>query len=237
MPPPTDEQQMEIDLVVAMFGDTFVRLGDDPLPSYSVDVGLSPDEPVELRVVITYPLGYPTEEPAGVTVESISTKRRVQVERLRADLNELVASQIGMHTVVSVLQRTQDYLSEQETKTVEVAKSTVDVDPTIRMGEGVTVERFLVWKAKHMQEKAAKKKAAPKEAKELTGRMTGKQLWDTSIKNADWDLFAGGDDGAVDPAELGYDLDPEAHVDEEVPYDYVAEDDDGNYSPEAEPDE
>ena len=91
------------------------------------------------------------------------------------------------------------------------------VDPTIRLGTQLTPEVFKEWKAKFDAENAAKKlkqmgkkaiaeAAAQQDAKKM--KLTGKQMWDQSIKNADWELFEkAGSGNTGDDDDDGEDID------------------------------
>lgn len=107
------------------------------------------------------------------------------------------------------------------------------VDPTIRLGTQLSLEVFHEWKAKFDAEKLARKaKEAGKKGTTTTAaaaaaassdkvRLTGRQMWDQSIKNADWKLFekeAGGDDD--DGEDIDFVFDDEEGEEGEEDFDF-----------------
>ncbi|GET88120.1 hypothetical protein, conserved [Leishmania tarentolae] len=206
MPTATELQEMEMEMVQGMY-DTYELLSDDP-PSYCVSLAATEDEPPQLKVIITYPTEeYPESAPCVVTVESIPKARRIQVGAITKQLARTCEENIGMHSAVLVLQQVQEFLSrtvEEEEKahmlqrgeerTAEAVKRTgaVEEDPTIRVGTAVTRELFQEWSLRRNEEKS--KKQAEREKKEVkvsASKLTGRQLWDNSLKSADWALFEG----------------------------------------------
>ncbi|RNF23183.1 RWD domain containing 1 [Trypanosoma conorhini] len=201
--PATEMQSMEMDMVQGMY-DTYELGGLDP-PTYSVLLAPTADDPPELRVTIVYESeGYPETAAPTVRLEHHAKHRRMQTTTLAKEIEELCAEQVGMHSVISVLQRAQEYLTEYAAmeekaelqrrgdalaKAVAVA-STAASDPTVRIGTAVTRELFAEWSEKHVAEKQRMRAVGEKKGTKLTGR----QLWDGTLKNADWDLFASDDD-------------------------------------------
>ncbi|KAG5506754.1 hypothetical protein GH5_05968 [Leishmania sp. Ghana 2012 LV757] len=206
MPPATEMQEMEMEMVQGMY-DTYEHLSDDP-PSYCVSLAATEEEPPQLKVIITYPTEeYPESAPCVVTVECIAKARRIQVGAITKQIATICEENIGMHSAVLVLQQVQEFLSrafEEEEKAdllrrgeaiaAEAAKRTgaVEVDPTIRLGTAVTRELFEEWSRKHHAEKAkARAEREKKDVKVSASKLSGRQLWDNSLKTADWALFGG----------------------------------------------
>lgn len=230
MPEATDAQQMEIDMVAGMY-DTFELLTSDP-PSYAVLLAASADDPPELKVTVTYPSeAYPECVACDVVIENISKKRRIHTAHICKEVAATCEESVGMHVVVLVLQQVQDFLvnSAQEAEKAEllrrgealekaaVSSGAVSHDPTIRIGTAVTKELFEEWSQKHLAAKnLLRAEREQNEAKVSASKLTGRQLWDSTLKSADWELFA---EGGVDGEELdfeavkdefgdeGYDLD------------------------------
>lgn len=240
----TEDQQMEIDMVTAMFADHFEELPEDKLGrvSYAVGICHSGDDVPDLKVTVFYPAGYPEAEPADFLIESVSNKRRVQVGPCLKAVKEIAEESIGMHCVINVLQHVQTFLDEDheaaEKATLakagkdlaESSKTTVKADPTIRMGNIVTPELFKEWQAKHLAAKAVRLAAEMKKTlQKSAGKMTGRQIWDVSIKDADWQLFEAGQEEGLDIDEAGYDFafhDEEDEEDDGEGYDF-GEDEEG----------
>ncbi|KPA75346.1 hypothetical protein ABB37_08637 [Leptomonas pyrrhocoris] len=206
MPPATEMQAMEMDMVQGMY-DTYTLLSDDP-PSFCVCLAATEDEPPQLKVTIVYPTAdYPETAPCTVLIECIAKTRRIQVGNIAKQIAATCEENIGMHSVILALQQIQEFLShavEEEEKAdllrrgevmaVEAGKRAgpVEDDPTIRLGTAVTRELFAEWSRKHNAEKAKiRAEREKREAKVSVSKLTGRQLWDNSLKSADWALFGG----------------------------------------------
>lgn len=219
MPVATEMQQMEIDMVQGMY-DTFEFLSEDP-PTYTVLMAPSVDDPAELRVTITYPVeDYPETAPCDVQIESISKNRRIQTAELSKLVTALCEENLGMHVVVLVLQTAQDFLctnAEQEEKAelvrrgeaLEAAAAKTAPDPTIRLGTAVTKELFYEWSRKHHAEKARRRAEAEakRSQKASASALTGRQLWDSTLRSADWELFGAAETNAEEGAVVDVDYD------------------------------
>ena len=215
MPAATESQEMEMEMVQGMY-DTYTLLSDDP-PSYCVSLAATEDEPPQLRVTITYPSeNYPETAPCVVKIECIAKARRIQVGNITQEVAAICEDNVGVHSVILVLQHVQEFVSqavEEETKAdlvrrgevmaAEAMRQTgpVKEDPTIRLGTAVTKELFEEWSRKHNSEKAKLRAEREKsDAKTSASKLTGRQLWDNSLKSADWTLFGGDneEDGGED---------------------------------------
>eukprot|EP00672_Neobodo_designis_P009362 CAMPEP_0174855218 /NCGR_PEP_ID=MMETSP1114-20130205/32727_1 /TAXON_ID=312471 /ORGANISM="Neobodo designis, Strain CCAP 1951/1" /LENGTH=228 /DNA_ID=CAMNT_0016089953 /DNA_START=82 /DNA_END=768 /DNA_ORIENTATION=+ len=211
-----DEQQMEYDMLQAMYPEHLSDVSENAavgLPCYSLEVTNDHDEPAEIRLIVTLPPEYPSEGAPRIAVESISTTRRVQTEALLTQLKAAAEENAGMHCVAVLLQTAQQYMQDLDSHANRKEEETTDLDPTIRLGRAVTAELFAEWRAAHRAEKDEKiAKANAKHLKALAGKLTGRQLWDKTIKDADWQLFAGdaeADDGDDIEYEFGDDDDEE----------------------------
>ncbi|RNF03170.1 RWD domain containing 1 [Trypanosoma rangeli] len=196
--PATEMQSMEMDMVQGMY-DTYELSSLDP-PTYSVLLAPTADDPPELRVTIVYDSeGYPETAAPTVRLEHHAKHRRMQITTLAKEIENLCAEHIGMHSVISVLQRAQEYLTEYAVREenaelqrrgdvlakAAASASTAAPDPTLRIGTAVTCELFAEWSEKHMEEKQRARSVNEKKSTKLTGR----QLWAGALKNTDWDLF------------------------------------------------
>ena len=218
--PASDDQQMEIDMIQAMFDTAFTLVSEEP-PQFTVDIANTPDDAPELVVRVEYPVGYPDEVPPIINVECVAVSRRININKVQEEVRNLAEENVGMHSVTGVLQHVQAFLCqylEDEEKALQVKrgkdledkhKSTVKVDPTIRMGNSVTPELFMEWQKKHLAAKAIRKAAELKRLNKTNpnlGKLTGRQLWDRSLNEADWDLFAGQEEGDMDLDAAGFEF-------------------------------
>jgi hypothetical protein len=227
MPPATELQQMEIDMVAGLFADTFQIVSADP-PSYSVTLSATPDDPQELLVRVTYVSDeYPEAgAPPQFDVESISASRRIPVGPLMKDVGEASRELLGVHCVVAMLQRCQEFLTQvkedmerqqlqRRGDALSAASSISTVDPTVRMGNIVTRELFEEWQSRHLAAKAALRAEQNKIRKESASKLSGRQLWDTTLRQADWELFGeGGDAVNIDDAGFDFELGDDDEVEE-----------------------
>lgn len=222
MPEATEMQEMEMEMVQGMY-DTYTLLSTNP-PSYCVSLAATEDEPPQLRVTITYPTeDYPETAPCVVGIECIAKARRIQVGTITKQVALTCEENVGMHTVILVLQQIQEFVAhavEEEEKadlvrrgevlTAEAVKRTgpVEEDPTIRLGTAVTRELFDEWSKKHNAEKARQRVEREKrESRVSASKLSGRQLWNNSLKSADWALF-----GAENEEDDGEDVDFDALV-------------------------
>eukprot|EP00744_Colponema_vietnamica_P015736 GILI01022068.1.p1 GENE.GILI01022068.1~~GILI01022068.1.p1 ORF type:complete len:246 (-),score=49.77 GILI01022068.1:45-749(-) len=204
-----------------MFGDHFESLPEDKdgCAVYSVGVCHSGDDTPDVKVTVTYPTGYPETASPTFIIESVSSKRRIQCANCLKEVKAIAEESIGMHCVTNVLQHIQSFIDESNDEAEKAAlskqgkendnnsKSVVKSDPTIRMGNIVTPELFMEWQVKHLAEKAARKALETKKIiSKSAGKMSGKQIWDVSIKDADWKLFEEGENGGLDVDEAGYEF-------------------------------
>ncbi|ORC89032.1 uncharacterized protein TM35_000142430 [Trypanosoma theileri] len=235
--PATEMQMMEMDMVQGMY-DTYELTSMDP-PTYSVILAATADDPPELRVTIVYETeDYPETAAPTVRLEHIAKHRRMQLATLSKEIAELCEEQIGLHSVISVLQKAQEYLTEfaeNEEKAdlhrrgealANAAANASGVssmpDPTVRVGTAVTRELFEEWSKKH---NAEKQQARESVEKKISNKLTGRQLWDSALKSADWELFGGADDNGFDDNEQDVDFDALSlgDDDEEEQYDLEEE--------------
>jgi hypothetical protein len=203
-----DDQQMEYDMLQAMYPEHLseVTTSPDGLPAFYLDVSVDVDAPVELRLNVVLPPAYPSEAAPKVAVESISTSRRVQTEALLKQLRASADENIGTHCIAILLQTAQEYMRDIDSGNSRKEETSTDVDPTIRLGRSVTRDLFDDWRLVHRAAKAAR--IAIETAKmnaAIKGKLTGRQLWDKTIKEADWTLFAAEAD-AVDGDDIEYDF-------------------------------
>lgn len=214
----TEMQQLEIEMVQGMYPENYIHVSDEP-PTYAIGFCATADDPIELKLTISYPdATYPEEGGLpSLVVENVSKDRRLPVERIRSELQAIAEEHAGMHCAVVLLQHCQDFLTtfvQEEEKVllqkrgdaINAASTTVvAVDNTIRVGNAVTKENFLEWQKKHLGEKAAiKAEWMKKNFKESASKLSGRQLWDSTIRNADWELFDSGDGDAVDLDDAGF---------------------------------
>ena len=169
----------------------------------------APHNEIDMRLIL--PEGYPDEGKMPVILlESISTVRRVQCEPLRKELVTVAEENAGMASITNLFEHAKEWLSslksrEEQAKSQATEKSWeaekakgpgVVADPTIRMGRMVTSELFYEWLEEFKAEKAALREKELKKLKKHKeeSKLTGKQMWDQSIKQTDWSLFKGDKD-------------------------------------------
>lgn len=222
----TDDQQMEYDLLTAMYPEHVSEVradGKSGLPQYHIDVSVEIDTPTEIRLTLTLPAEYPAEAVPQIQVESISTTRRVQTAALLTQLKTSAEENLGMHCGAVLLQAAQEFMRDLDSGNKK-EEDAVEVDPTIRLGHAVTRELFDDWRLKHRKEKDEKLAIEEKKLNAAkAGKLSGKQLWDKTIKEADWELF-GGEADAEDGEDIEYDFADEG--DEPEPEDDEAPADD-----------
>lgn len=220
-------QQMEMDMVQGMY-ESYELCCSDP-PTYSILLAASADDAPELKVTVSYPNEeYPESSPCVVQIESISKNRRIQTNGIAKEVATTCEENVGMHVVLLALQQIQEFLSHSaeeaeradlirrgEAQEAAAAKTHgVANDPTIRVGTAVTRELFAEWSRKHQAEKAKLRAEQEKaESKQNASKLTGRQLWDSTLRTADWELFGGGA-GADDEGE-DVDFDALADLDED----------------------
>ncbi|CUG67508.1 Hypothetical protein, putative [Bodo saltans] len=237
MPVATEMQQMEVDMIEGMYPDHYTFVSADP-PSFAVTFSATPEDPQELRTIITYSdKSYPEEGCPTLTVENISKDRRFPVHQLKEELDSMAQQNMGMHVAALMLQRSQEWLTSvveehdklQLNKRGEAISAAANagsapvIDPTIRMGNAITRDLFEEWRIKHMDEKHARRaEEAKRTYKDTVSKLTGRQLWDSTIRNADWELFGGaaeGDEEVVDFDAAGFEYEfgeaGEYHSDED----------------------
>lgn len=204
-------------MLMAMYPEHLSEVSVHPatgLPGYTLEVTNHPDEPAEIRFTVLMTPEYPSEGPPKLTIESISTTRRVQTEALLTQMREAAEENTGMHCVSVLLQTAQQFMTDLDSQANKKDEEQSEIDPTIRLGRAVTADLFAEWRAAHRaakDEKIAKENA--KHLKALAGKLTGKQLWDKTIKDADWQLFAAEAD-AVEGDDIEYDFDEDAEDEE-----------------------
>jgi hypothetical protein len=192
----SDEHQMEYDMLTAMYPEHVSEVGPSTirgmtaLPGFTVNVSKDGELAPELKLSLALPELYPSEAPAEIRVESIATVRRLQVAPLQAELKAMCTP--GEYVLVALLQRCQEFLhetdaaamaSEREARQREI--NAADTDPTIRLGQSVTTDLYVDWRAKFDAERAANRSDAVKAAAKAN-KVTGKQMWIAEIaaKNA-----------------------------------------------------
>ena len=184
----------------AMHSDTFQKVNET---SYSLMLGESSNDKPDLRILFSCPPGYPETQPLLCKVESMASGRRLPLDKLEKELARIAQDSIGMPAATTLLDHCQQFLESQlhspVAKEEKVESNSVDVDPSIRIGRGVTRELFAAWKLQHTAEK---QRVRSEKEKAAAGKLTGKQLWDSTLKNADWTLFAGEESAGIDYDEF-----------------------------------
>lgn len=134
---------------------------------------------------------------------------RHRPEEFEKEAKATALAEAGQMCINQVYQRCVDLLAEFEQQrdkaahsaAAAAAESSAVKDPTIRVGTQLTVESFKAWKVEFEADRAKKAaKEAALRARESANksRLTGKQMWDTTLKSADWKLFEKAADGTGD---------------------------------------
>lgn len=212
------DQLMELDLIRAMFPDGAVSevhacTKHDNLPAFTVQIARENDAPNEIALTVAYPPGYPEEQTPFFILECVSSTRRIPLDALLQDLQTIAAENSGTHCVSPAVQKCQEFLFDFDAAADKAKKSDdkkVDIDPTIRLGTPLTAELFNEWKERRAMMRgggAAAIATATAAAAAKSQRLTGRQMWDATLKNADWALFKDGEGGATADDDDGEDID------------------------------
>lgn len=236
MPAATDMQQMEMDMVEGMY-ENYELLCDDP-PTYAVSLAASADDPPELKVTVCYQTDeYPEEGACTVSIDNISKHRRIQTAHITKVVTATCDDNIGTHVVILALQQIQAFLSDfaEEAERAELVRRGaaqeaaadkahgVTIDPTVKVGTAVTKELFAEWSRRRLGEKAKLRTEKEKALqRQLASKLTGRQLWDSTLRSADWELFGGGGGGDDEGEDVDFDGIAELDSDD---FDLGAEDD------------
>mgnify|MGYP001579009892 CR=1 FL=1 len=201
------DQQLEYELLQGVFNEGVGDIDRDRktgFPSFPVRLGKEAEAEHEICITVTLPVGYPEAAPPMFEFECLSVSRRIQPDRFLTEANAMVAENSGMPIIMMVLQRMQDLLLEMDAdkqKKLEDAAASDTRDPTVRLGQPLTIDMFKRWQVEHTNAKAAKQaatgggdiagsSAAAAGSSGAAVRLTGRQLWDTTLRNADWQLFS-----------------------------------------------
>eukprot|EP00759_Apiculatamorpha_spiralis_P038507 PhF_6_TR37663/c0_g1_i2/m.56047 len=204
-------QRAELESLVSIFGEELLILSDcenpeDPVNTLEPPVRFTITLQPYIQVRFEFPPGYPDTEPLDISVSLLKRTKNLQqgIKALEADLAELSQQLIGSPSALMLLSRCQTFTEdggEKAAGATQVQDDGDDVDPTIRVGTTCTMEVFQAWKEKFDAEMAARAAATPTTAPSSTAgavgatgkRPTGKQMFESSLKNADWSLFDGED--------------------------------------------
>lgn len=216
---------MEYDMLAVMYPEHVSEPVAAPSgnPSYHVAIAKEVEVAPELRLSVELPADYPESVTPTISVDCTTSQRRIMTKPLLERLNSVATENIGITSVAALVQTAQDFLHELDSAAAAAARKAVDdaaeVDPTIRMGRTVTDELFRDWVDKFRAERAAAAlaKLGEKSASTSKNKLTGRQLWDRTIKDADWQLFgAGTADEADDGDDVDYDFGDEEEEEAEA---------------------
>ncbi|KAG7155349.1 RWD domain-containing protein 1-like [Homarus americanus] len=237
-----EEQNNEIEALESIYPDEFEILDVEPRHKFKISVkseGSDPYdelkvEPAEIVLSFEYTPTYPDEPPIMevIPVENIEEE---ELSDLREQLEAQCEENVGMVMVFTLVSYTVEWLTTHMETLARTAKDEFErekkeLEEAERKkfeGTRVTVETFLVWKAKFDVELAALRTEKEKE-EEKNKKLTGRELFQTDQTLNESDLsFLGDGEGEVTVDEsLFQDLD-DLDLDEEDDEDFVPDVDEG----------
>nr|XP_020478007.1 RWD domain-containing protein 1 [Monopterus albus] len=183
-----EEQRNELEAIESIYPDSFTVLSDSPT-SFTITVTSDAGEngeTVEATLRFTYVEKYPDEPPLW-EIHSQENLDNSDVEDILALLQQQAEENLGMVMIFTLVTAVQEKLNEivdvmktrQEEEKRRKEKEAEEAEKVAFQGTVVTIENFLVWKAKFELEMAEVRRKKLKE-EEQTGKpkLTGKQLFE-----------------------------------------------------------
>lgn len=184
-----EEQRNELEAIESIYPDSFTVLSDDPI-SFTItvtsDAGEN-DETVEATLKFTYVEKYPDEPPLW-EIHSQENLEDRYVNDILTLLQHQAEENLGMVMIFTLVTAVQEKLNEivdvmknrrEEEKRRKEAEAE-EAEKVAFQGTVVTIENFLVWKAKFEQEMAELRRKKQKEEEQGgKAKLTGKQLFET----------------------------------------------------------
>ncbi|KAI0565687.1 Ubiquitin-conjugating enzyme/RWD-like protein [Gracilaria domingensis] len=197
---PAEEQAAELEALEAIFAGEFRILqhaNNKTCARFEIELADDVSETVKIRLVIAHTQNYPQEPPMLVlhALEGLSTSRRKELqshlEAAAADyaedhmasafsLCEVAKEWIATH-VVGHAQDDEDEQRGNDTKfeTLDATQEDkVEVISSKAMGTPVTLESFMVWREKFLEELESSK-SAEQVRKETNTKMTGREFFES----------------------------------------------------------
>ncbi|XP_028327172.1 RWD domain-containing protein 1 isoform X1 [Gouania willdenowi] len=185
----TEEQINELEALESIYPDSFTVLSKDPT-SFTInvtsDVG-EDGETVEATLKFTYVEKYPDEAPLW-EIHSQENLEDCDMEEVLTLLEMQAEENLGMVMIFTLVTAVQEKLNEivdimknrREEEKRRKEEAAEEAEKVAFQGTVVTIENFLVWKAKFEVEMAELRRKKQKE-EEQAGKLklTGKQLFET----------------------------------------------------------
>nr|ACQ58752.1 RWD domain-containing protein 1 [Anoplopoma fimbria] len=184
-----EEQRNELEAIESIYPDSFTVLSDDPT-SFTITVTSDAGENgeiVEATLKFTYIEKYPDEPPLW-EIHSQDNLEDSDVEDILTLLQQQAEENLGMVMIFTLVTAVQEKLNEivdlmknrREEEKRRKEEEAEEAEKVLFQGTVVTIENFLLWKARFELEVTELRKRRQKE-EEQGGKLklTGKQLFET----------------------------------------------------------
>ncbi|XP_054477669.1 RWD domain-containing protein 1 [Anoplopoma fimbria] len=184
-----EEQRNELEAIESIYPDSFTVLSDDPT-SFTITVTSDAGENgeiVEATLKFTYIEKYPDEPPLW-EIHSQENLEDSDVEDILTLLQQQAEENLGMVMIFTLVTAVQEKLNEivdlmknrREEEKRRKEEEAEEAEKVLFQGTVVTIENFLLWKARFELEVTELRKRRQKE-EEQGGKLklTGKQLFET----------------------------------------------------------
>lgn len=184
-----EEQRNELEAIESIYPDSFTVLSDDPT-SFTITVTSDAGEnceTVEATFKFTYVEKYPDEPPLW-EINSQENLEESDVEDIHTLLQQQAEENLGMVMIFTLVTAVQEKLNEivdvmknrREEEKLRKEQEAEEAEKVAFQGTVVTIENFLLWKAKFEQEVAELRRRKQKEEEQAgKPKLTGKQLFET----------------------------------------------------------
>jgi len=222
----TDDRDMEIEALKAIYGDDFEEL-EDPIshrPQYRVRLIPNPGQEnnhVGLTFQFIYSTDYPSEPPPFelVELENISD---AQKEKIAFLINAAAKETLGMPMVFSLTQTCKNWLDDnnldpQEVEKLRKQKQEEETAKRRAAGTPVTPHTFAAWQEKFYARKLAEEKQREMERRK---RPSGRMLFESNAELASSDAQIVDAEGGGETVEVDWSVFSKAlELEEKLPED------------------
>ncbi|XP_026150168.1 RWD domain-containing protein 1 isoform X2 [Mastacembelus armatus] len=183
-----EEQRNELEAIESIYPDSFTVLSDEPT-SFTItvtSVAGEHGETVEATLKFTYVKKYPDEPPLW-EIHSQENLEDSDVEDILTLLQQQAEENLGVVMIFILVTAVQEKLNEivdvmknrQEEEKQRREREAEEAEKVAFQGTVVTIENFLVWKAKFELEMAELRRKRQKEEEQAgKPKLTGKQLFE-----------------------------------------------------------
>ncbi|KAI9313730.1 ubiquitin-conjugating enzyme/RWD-like protein [Dichotomocladium elegans] len=218
-----EEQQNELEALQSIYPEEFQEIGENEFSIAIFPDELDNDNPCSLALRVKYTPQYPDELPEFDIEVTNGRLLGDQKQQIMSALQTAAEESIGMVMVFTLAslakeelnQILDDTLRQREAAEAERIRREEEIENARFRGTKVTWERFQEWKIKFDQEIAAKEsEERAARAKELKGKLTGRQLFesDKTLAMSDSKYM---DEGDVSVDTTQYERSAEQYQDEE----------------------